>query len=111
MAKRTIETIIPARLELTRTTEITVCDLCGNPYAKTQPVVYECTVCGRTACTKCSHEVAAGLGSGDAVLCSRCYPFRDAYAAALTKLDDDYEDAVKAAMDEWRRESMKDDSL
>ena len=110
MAIRTITKTIPARAEETHVIEITICDLCGNPEAKSQPLIYDCTVCGRKVCTKCSHYVTTRCGSGDAPLCSCCYPFRDQYVAALDKLDADHDAAFQATMEKWRRESLAKDS-
>jgi len=111
MSIRTTKKTIPARAESIEYIELTVCDLCGNPESKSQPLVYQCSVCERTVCTTCSRHVVDRFRSRDAVLCSRCYPFRDEYAAAINKLDVDHEAAVEAVMAKWRKESLAITSL
>jgi len=99
--KRKVKRTTPARAEVTKTVEVTVCDLCGSE----RPVV-ACLVCGRDACSWCVvNNYTAGSDSPDKS-CSLCHYLRNKYKPqinATVSVQEAAEDAIRAA---WKAESL-----
>ncbi len=102
--KRTETITTPARESVTKTVEVTVCDLCSADH-----LVYRCMEWVRDACNNCSIPNPSSMSDYPERLCSLCRKLHKKYMPLIADTEDVQEAAEDKIRAAWKAESLQGD--